>query len=110
MPGERGGEVDLGLLVLRPEVAQVLRVAELLERLAEAGNVAVAEDSPDARDEPLLASVALDVLLGEEPDDGLTHGQSDGAHRSISLAQPIATKVSSALRPRQHRPEGTAVR
>ena len=52
VPGERGRDVDLGLLVLGPVVRHLLGVAELLERLAQAGDVAVPEDAPDAGDEP----------------------------------------------------------
>ena len=50
----------------------------------------------NAGDEPVLATVALDVLGGAEADDGLAHGQPDGVHRAL-LAQPIAAKVSSPL-------------
>ena len=106
VPGERGRQVDLGLLVLGPVVGHVLGVAELLERLAQAGDVAVPEDAPDPGDEALLAAVALDVLAGHEADDGLTHGQPDSLHRSL-LAQPIATTVSSRLAPRQYRSGGS---
>jgi hypothetical protein len=70
------------------------RVAELLERLAEAGDVAVAEDAPHARDEAGLDAVALGVLGREESDDGLPDRQADRAHGrsspSRSSAQPPA--------------------
>ena len=79
--------MDLGLLVLGPVERQPLRVAELLEGLAETGDVAVAEDPPDPGDEPLALAVALDLLAGEEADDGLPHGQADGLDRGrLALA------------------------
>ena len=94
MPGEGRGDVDLGLLVLGTEVRHLLDVAELLERLAETGHIAVPEDAPDTGDEALLMAVPLDVLLGHEADDGLTHGQSDSVHR---------TSLRNRLQRRYHR-------
>ena len=95
------GEVDLGLLVLRPVVGQAVDVAVLLDRLAQAGDVAMPEDPPHAGDEALPATVPFHVLRGHEPNDGLTYGQSHSPHRRL-LAQPIALTVSSRLVPRQH--------
>jgi hypothetical protein len=46
--GVGGRRVDHRLFVLRPVGGQVERPAELLERLPEAGDVAVAEDRPHA--------------------------------------------------------------
>ena len=100
-----GNEVHLCLLVLRPVVRHVLGVTELLQRLAQARDVAMPEDAPDTCDEPELAAVAFDVLLGHEADDGLAHGQPDRFHRTL-LAQPIAGTVSSRLAPRQLGSEG----
>ena len=76
--GKGGREVDHRLLVLGAVVGQTLHVAELLEGLSEAGDVAVAEDPPDPGDEAVPLAVALDLLPGEEPDDRLTNGQPDG--------------------------------
>ncbi len=81
MPRVGGGDVDLPLLVLGPVVRHVLGVAKLLERLPEAGHVAVPEDAPHARDEALLPAIALNVLPGHEPDDGLASRQSNRRHR-----------------------------
>ena len=86
MPCECGREVDLRLLVLGPVVRHLLGVAELLEGLTEAGDVAVAEDSPNAGDESLLPAVAFDELLGHEADDGLARGQSNRPHRTSPCA------------------------
>src|SRR3970282_1405919 len=58
-----------------------LGVTKLLERLPEAGDVTVSEDSPHARDEALLPAIALHVLPGHEPDDGLASRKSNRRHR-----------------------------
>ena len=52
----------------------------LEQRLADAGDVAVPEDAEDTFDETLLDAVALAVLRGEEPHDGLPDGEPHGAH------------------------------
>ena len=72
--------MDLRLLVLRAVIRHRTRVAELLERLPEPGDIAMAEDPPDPRDEAALCAVALDVLRCHELDDGLTNRQPDCAH------------------------------
>ena len=84
--GEGRREMHLGLLVLRPVVRHLVLVAQLLERLPEARDVAVAEDPPDAGDEPVLLSVPLDVLLRQEADDGLPHRQPNRAQLIAPLA------------------------
>ncbi len=83
---ERRRQVDLGLLVLRSVVRHVAGVAELLERLPQAGDVAMAEDPPDPGDEAGLPSVALHELLGHEPDDRLADRQPNGAHGCLLSA------------------------
>src|SRR4029450_9136358 len=50
----------------------------LAQRLAPAGHVAVAEDAEAAGEQPLLPPVALAVLVGQELDEGLGHGQPPG--------------------------------
>ena len=56
------------LLVAGLEVPQALGVVGGLEqRLADAGDVAVAEDAEAASEQRLLDPVALAALLGEEP-------------------------------------------
>src|SRR5260221_14427559 len=45
----------------------------LRQRLADAREIAVAEDAPAAGEEPLLDAIALDVLLPEEPHQRLGH-------------------------------------
>src|SRR5207248_6060671 len=68
-PRVADGDVDHRLLVARLAVAERLRV--LRERLADPGDVPVAEDAPAACEEALLHAVAFDVLLTEEPHQGL---------------------------------------
>ena len=64
----------------------VWEVGILEQRLADARDVAVAEDAEDAGEEPVLAAVALDVLVFQEGDDGLGGGQSNGGgHGGVCL-------------------------
>ena len=51
----------------------------LAQGLADAGDVAVAEDPEAAGEQALGAAVALAVLVGQELDQGLGHGQPAGA-------------------------------
>ena len=67
---------DLGLLVAALVIAQLGRV--LLEGLAEAGDIAVAEDAPGAGEEGVFAAIAGDVLGGQVADEGLRHGEAGG--------------------------------
>ena len=69
-----GGRVDHGLFVAEEVVAQT-RI--LFERLAEAGNVAVTEDSQASREEPVLLTVALGVLILQIGDGGLSRGETN---------------------------------
>ena len=95
---EGRGEVDLGLLVLGPVVRHLALVAQLLERLPEARDVAVPEDAPHAGDEAVLLAVALDVLLRQEADDGLPDRQPHrcSTDRSSRLAGPRTPSLSAA--------------
>ena len=61
------------LLVAALVVRHGLEVLE--QRLSDARDVAVAEDAEAARHQPLLGPVALGVLVGQEPDEGLRDGQ-----------------------------------
>ena len=63
--------VDHGLLVARLVVGQQVR--SLVERLADAGHVAMAEDSKAAVHEAMLGAVALDVLCAEKSHQRLRH-------------------------------------
>jgi hypothetical protein len=76
----RRREVHLRLLVLGTVVRHRALVAQLFEGLPQPGDIAVAEDAPDPGDEPGLDAVTLDVLLRQEPDDGLPDSQPNRAH------------------------------
>ena len=80
MAGVADGRVDHGLLVAGEVVGQVRAAVQLglQQRLADAGDVAVAEDAEAPGDQPLLAAVALGVLGGQEPDERLRDGEPDG--------------------------------
>ena len=72
--GEPGGGVDHRLFVAALVVAQA--VAHLIERLADAGDVAVTENSEHPGEERLPPSVALAELHAQKPHQRLRHGQS----------------------------------
>ena len=55
----------------------------LLQRLAEAGDVAVPEDAQAAGEEAVPPPVALDVLGGEEAHERLGDGERDRAHAGL---------------------------
>ena len=75
----------LRLLVAALVIAQLGGV--LFEGLAEAGDVAVAEDAPGAGEEAVLAAIAGDVLRGQVADEGLGHGEAGGGrwHAAVSF-------------------------
>jgi hypothetical protein len=52
--------------------------AVFLERLPDACQVAMSENSPDTSDKTLLKTVAFYVLVGDEMDDSLSHCESYG--------------------------------
>ena len=64
--------MDHRLFVPALVVAQSL-VAELIERLANTGDVAMAKNSKHAREEPLLPPIALAELRAQKADQGLGH-------------------------------------
>jgi hypothetical protein len=66
------------LLVVRAVGRQ--DVAHLVQRLAEAGDVAVPEDRPDAGEQGRFGATQRGALGGEMTDDGLGRGQAQGAH------------------------------
>ena len=82
--GECRGRVNGTLLVAGHDVGhQVLTLGRrdlvLQERLADAGDVTVAEDAEGTRDEATLDAVALGVLVGQEADDCLCDSQAHGS-------------------------------
>jgi hypothetical protein len=70
--------VDHALLVAGHVVGEHVRV--LAQGLAHPGHVAVAEDPEAAREQALGGAVALAVLVGQELDQGLGHGQPPRGH------------------------------
>jgi hypothetical protein len=68
--------VDHGLLVPDLQIGELGPV--LLERLSEAGDVAVAEDAEHRRNEAPCMAVPAAVLGLEVPNDGLCDRQADG--------------------------------
>src|SRR5262249_43746218 len=70
--GEGGSGVHHRLLVAGEVVGEL---ALLLQRLADARDVAVAGDAPAAGEELLAAAVALDVLVDQEAHDRLGGGE-----------------------------------
>ncbi len=82
LAGVADRRVHHGLFVAALVVGHLRGV--LQQRLAEAGDVAVAEDAPGGADEPPPDAVALGVLGGEETDQRLCDGQA-GGHRYPSV-------------------------
>src|SRR4051794_40728968 len=65
------------LLVFRLVIGEGA-AAMLLERLAETRDVAVAKDAPHAVDQPMLHTVAANILLLEKPHERGSHVERDG--------------------------------
>ena len=84
--GFRKGDGGMGhpLLVVRPERRQL--GPRGVQRLTEAGDVAVAEDREHASHEREINAVDLRSLRGEIPDERLGHRESVGVRRETSVA------------------------
>ena len=80
--GEGHGGMGHALLVLA--LPDLHPMGLLGQRLAQAHHVAVAGKHDDAFHEGVLDAVIADVLVLQEPDQGLGHGQSNGFHVSSS--------------------------
>ena len=89
------------LLVVSPEGRQ--RIADAGQRLANAGDVAVAEDRPDAGEEGNLRGAYLDELAGEIADERLGRRQPD-------LRNPAHRRHASICRSNFWRSSGSALR
>src|SRR6266404_2235219 len=72
--------VDHRLFVTRQIVSER---RGLLEGLTVSCYVAVTEDAPYSGEEGCLASIALDILLSEEPRERLRHRQSSSLHACL---------------------------
>ena len=117
-----GGVATAGLGVADGQVGQRLlvaalherhHVAELVQRLAHAGDVAVAEDAESGGDEPAALAVGDGVLPGQVGDHGLGDGQPDRLARtavahgcslcSCLVRGRVVTRAGRAGRPSSHR-------
>ncbi len=105
--GKPDGGMGHALLVaalVHPQLARVL-----LQRLADAQHIAVAEDRKDPGNEPALLPVHLDVLVIEEFHQGLGHGQSNRAHL-CSFNGHTALSLFSVRKPACRRLQGGQAR
>ena len=75
-PGVGGGRVHHALLAASLVIGE--QVGLLVQRLADAGDVPMAEDAEAAREEAVLDAVSLDMLSGEEADERLRCGEPEG--------------------------------
>jgi hypothetical protein len=86
------------LLMLRPIESESALVRELYDALTEPGDIAVAKNTPDALNEPILASIALDILvryelhqcLSNRKTNRFTHNFNDSS-RSTKLESVAST-------------------
>ena len=70
----------------------------LFQRLADAGDVAVAEDAPHAGEEAVLDAIAGDVLARQVFDQRLRHGEADcGLCHDVVLLEAAAQVVAACL-------------
>ena len=93
-PGVAGGRVDHRLLVPGLEVREQL--GALVQRFADPGDVAVAEDAEAAAEEAVLDAVALHDLLREEADESLRSRQP---HATPSRSSASSCSSSASSRP-----------
>src|SRR6185503_19710116 len=103
-----GGDVDHRLLVARRVVGE--QVAMLLQRLAEPGDVAVAEDPEAAREEALAGAVALDLLHGQEAHERLGDGQSHAVLPGAAVSGSRGSRSRSSQVVRIHAWAGSSVK
>lgn len=81
LPGEADGRVHHGLFVAALVVGHVVGV--LQECLADPGDVPVPEDAPGRVDQAAPLAVALGVLPGQEPHEGLCCGEPRHRYPSV---------------------------
>ena len=83
--------------LLVPALVVGQELGALVERLADAADVAVAEDAEAAAEEAVLDAVPLDVLHREEAQEGLRRRQPDARHGwESSAVMPSSSCWSSA--------------
>ena len=79
--GEGGGRQRHVLLVLSLQEADLM--PSLLQRLADAHHAAVAENAEEVPHKFMLRAVQLHILLIQETNQGLRHGQTNGFHAAF---------------------------
>jgi hypothetical protein len=81
---EGSGNMHHALLVLRSIKAQPAFVRKLDDSLTEARNIAMSKNSPNALNEPILAPIALRILVRNKLHDCLSNRKTDRfTHNSI---------------------------
>src|SRR5207249_10779215 len=75
--GKGRGRVNHGLFIAGQVVA---KIGTLMKGLTHTGHVTVTKDTPDAGEEPSLATVAFDVLMPEKFNERLSHCQLSCFH------------------------------
>jgi hypothetical protein len=94
--GIGGGDVRHGLLVMRPVGRQA--VPHLVERLADARHIAMAEDREDAREDRHCFSVDDGLLRGQIAGKRLGHCEADRLHgvlpRDGEASHPVSCSLS----------------
>jgi hypothetical protein len=96
------------LLVARLVIGEQLLV--LLERLAEPGQVAVAEDAEAAGEEAAALAVALDLLDGEKAHQRLGDGQPHVRTSCGSMSSRVGIASAHASRAATYAPAALASR
>ncbi len=59
---------------------EIAKIGILLQGLPDAGDVAVAENTPASGEEGVFATITLDILVLEECDDRLGRGEAGSSH------------------------------
>jgi len=81
-----------GLLVLRAIKFEPLCTSQFGQALAQAADISVAKDAPEPLNEAVTFAIALQILVGDESDEGLSSGKP-------SYTIDRATSLEKSLRP-----------
>jgi hypothetical protein len=94
---ESRGNMHHALLVLRSIESKAALIRELNDALAKPGYVAMSKNAPDAFDEPVLLSIALDILVRHELHQCLSNRKTDRfTHNSMILLNGKETRMNRA--------------
>ena len=85
------------LLIVGAEGRQL--VAIFIERLADAGDIAMAEDRPDAAEQRQRLAVDLGLLARKEPRQRLRHRQANGLGHDRFLPLPLCRLLAARGKP-----------